>query len=353
MNKKILILGIDSFEAKNISQIKTMNAKGYIYSVFTNDLRGDSNKNFREIMHDNEIIIAEKSFIKRVLQFAELLEFKLFHHVELYAAGRMTYYYLLICKIYGFKMIVVERGDIGHLHNHKILNRIVIGLAYKVADLVWYKEPYMKKLILDYTNSNKLYFLPNAAPGVNKLRPFKLEIEFLWVNRFTKERCADWLVKCLNDRCFEATESVILGLQKVAHPYILELQELVIENNFNDKTKIEYFADPIDFYKRARFFVLPAEAVFGNNSLLEAMSMGVVPIVSETESTELIVKDGENGLVFEHTEEGLMKALKRAKAMVDTEWKILSENAKTTIEEQYSQEKWGDTCHEMYKKIQS
>lgn len=351
MKKSIMILGIDTFEKKNIAQIVEMNKKNFSYYVFTNDRRNVSLKNFSILKNTNKLIITKRNILARCVQFFKLISQNDFNHVELYAAGRMTFFYILICKIFSMKIIVVERGDIGHLQNHNFLTKLAIKIAYKVADLIWYKEPYMEKLISKYTSPNKLIFLPNAAPNTYQSPAFSRKIDFLWVNRLVNERRADWLVNCLNDNCFKEAVSIFLGFQPVGNSVTLELQEYVKKNNANNNTSIVDFSDPYEYYAQSKFFVLPAEIVFGNNSLLEAMSMGVVPIVSKTESTNLIVKDAKNGLVFTHTENDLRNCLAKALGMNNKEWKRLSNNARKTIEEHYSQKQWSNRCYKMYEAL--
>ncbi|MCB0742323.1 MAG: glycosyltransferase [Ignavibacteriae bacterium] len=353
MKNKILILGIDTFEAKNIPQIEEMNKKGYSYYVFTNDQRSVSENYFGSLHTLNTLIIANKNLLTRAIEFTELLRKNTFHHVELYAAGRMTFFYLTVCWLYKIKIITVERGDIGHIQNHGYLTRLAIKTAYKLSNLIWYKEPYMEELIAVHTSSKKLFFLPNAAPNCKDAQSSIKEIDFLWVNRFVSQRKSDWLINCLNQNEFKNCHSLFLGIQENASSTILDLQKKVQEMNLNKNTLFEGFLDPLPYYLKSRFFLLPSEIVFGNNSLLEAMSYGVVPIVSETESTKYIVRNMENGLTFEHNEAALHDVLLKALNLDTETWLKLSQNAIQTIKEEYSQNKWRQGCQIMYETLLS
>jgi glycosyltransferase involved in cell wall biosynthesis len=349
--KKILILGIDTFEPKNIPQLNVMNKKGYSFIVLTNDNRGTSDRDFQNLLESNKLIIARENIFSRLLQVLNVFKENKFSHVELYPAGRMAISYIFICKIFNVKLITVERGDIGFLYIHSLFVRLSIILAYKISDIVWYKEPYMKELLLKHIKKNKLVFLPNSAPDKVAMKTSSRDIDFLWVNRLIKERRSDWLVECLKVQELKFTNTTILGFQKNADPATIERQEFIKNTISNENITLLEFEKPNNYYIKAKFFILPTTIVFGNNSLLESMAVGVVPIVSETTSTNLIVRDGENGIVFPHDKVGLKEALIRAANMDEAEWLRLSNNAKETITKNYSQKIWGNICYEMYNSL--
>lgn len=95
-------------------------------------------------------------------------------------------------------------------------------------------------------------------------------------------------------------------------------------------------ATPEPYYRDARFFVLHGEIVFANFALLEAMARGVVPIASAVEGADKIVVDGENGVLYAPTQEGLVAAIHRALNSSDDQWRQWSVAARHTIERGYS-----------------
>ena len=100
------------------------------------------------------------------------------------------------------------------------------------------------------------------------------------------------------------------------------------------------YQKPDDFYLKSKFFVFPSDVVFLNNSLIEAMSYGMVPLISNVQSSELIVDDGIDGFIFDHSKDGLLKAMKKALNLTQTEYKKMSENAIVKIERSFSYEVW-------------
>src|SRR5690606_37326994 len=93
-------------------------------------------------------------------------------------------------------------------------------------------------------------------------------------------------------------------------------------------------------------FVLPADIVFANYSLLEAMSYGVVPVVGDGEGAERIVRSRENGVVVERTHQRLAEALT---ALLDDRERLerYGERARATIGSDFSMRVRGDRMEEV------
>ena len=123
------------------------------------------------------------------------------------------------------------------------------------------------------------------------------EFDFLWVNRLIPDRNISWFLYILNTTNFNHVKSAVLGIQLDTNDnYVKKEQEFLILNqpkNLVTKT----FEDPSEFYKSSKFFIFPAKKTYANFSLLESMSYGVVPIISDVPGTEKIVQDGKNGIV--------------------------------------------------------
>ena len=51
------------------------------------------------------------------------------------------------------------------------------------------------------------------------------------------------------------------------------------------------------------------------------MSYGMVPLISNVQSSELIVDDGIDGFINDHSKDGLLKAMKKALNLTQTEYK--------------------------------
>lgn len=333
MNKKVVILGIDNFSKKNSSQIVCLNNNGFKATVFTNDSLGNSSNIFFAERDDNNLFVLKNTFLSRIFQVYSYLRFhnKNVNHAEVYPGGRFAPFYVLLCKIFGIKIIAVERGDLVDWSEYTRLYKSLLKIVYKYSNVVWYRELYMKKALLDL-GVKKIVFIHNCVE--NKKTPIKGKNSyiFLWVNRLIKQRKTKWFVNAVNELGYE--KSLMVGLMGDS------CFEKYAEDNRSSYFDVLKYQNPVNFYLKSRFFVLPSDIVFANNALLEAMSYGLVPLVSDVEGARLIVNDGVDGFVFEHSEEGLKNAMLKAIRLSDSEYDVMSNNAIKKIKEKFSYETW-------------
>lgn len=338
----IVYILIDLFLKKNNIQQEILEENGFVPFW----LQCNSN-NF--VVEDKNHIVLSHSILKRILFLYKLIKKnkKNIHHVEIYPGGRFAIIFLILCKIFSLKIICAERGDLLYFNKkgYGIFTKVSMYLVYKFSDITWYREPYMKEL-LDKIKVKKTFFFHNVTNSNESIKSNKFEIDFLWVNRLINERYSNWFVDAIQAPQLAKTNNLLIGIQ-----------------NENNNTQVEYamknkppnlelksYSNPIEYYKKAKYFVLPTKIVFANNSLLEAMSFGVVPIVSNTKSTDLIVKDGINGFTFNTYEEFLSKLIE-ANNLDNEKYIYLSNNAKKTIQEEFSIDYFKKNILELYAMI--
>ncbi|MYN13579.1 glycosyltransferase [Pusillimonas sp. TS35] len=351
--KKVLILGIDTFAAKNVPQIEMLGRRGYAFTIATCDVRGDSARHFASLdASQHRLMLLGANPVRRLREVAALLRDGPYNHVELYAGGRFTAFYLPLLRYYKADWIVVERGDIGSIDTYSFSTRLLIGRAYKAANAVWYKEPYMLPLLAK-AGSRKLYFIPNAAsiPAPASTEAAR-NVDFLWANRFVHVRHPDWVARAARSEALADKKFVMLGLQDNGYltPTDRALQNEV--RQYEDANlSLHGFVDTATWYPRARFFVLPARLVFGNNALLEAMAHGVVPIVTESPGIDKLVTNGVNGIVCARDEPAFRDAVIRAARMPDDIWRAMSHAAVDTIETRFNLDVWSARMAKMYEEL--
>lgn len=350
--KKVLVFGIDNFSMKNRYQVEELNKYGYFFIFETLNSRNDSYQNFSGLEAlDNSLEISSKGFLHAPCRIGAaiklLISYKV-HHVEVYPGGRFAFFYVVLSRLMKRKVIVVERGDLLDWDEKPVTLRFSMWLCYRLATIVWYREPYMKK-VLGKLRVKRRVFIHNAGPSVpvDNSR-LNRDIDFLWVNRLIEQRRSDWFVDILDKQIFKKTFNFLIGIEKNKN---VQTQVGYVRRKAGSNLVLEEFRSPEAFYQRSRFFVLPATVVFCNHALLEAMAYGVVPIVSESNGTDLIVQDGVNGFICEHSSRGLESAMLRALNLDDCDWGLLSQQARETVLMKFSRSGWGEKVNTLYKAV--
>ena len=350
--KQVLILGIDTFAAKNKSQIEALAPYGYAFTVATPDARKDSLTHFRQLeTQGHKLLTLSANPIVRLQQLKSLFDAGPYNHVELYAGGRFTVFYLLMLRLYRCNWVVVERGDIGSVDMYPRSAQRRLTRTYRLAPAIWYKEPYMRPL-LDAAGAKRLFFVPNAAASVSSGISAQRDIDFLWANRLVHIRHPDWIVRALTHPGLQQSTSAMLGLQSHdrCNAITLALQQYV-QSEKPANMMLQGFVDPSPWYARSRYFLLPARLVFGNNALLEAMANGVVPIVTRSPGIDDLIKDGVNGFIANYDEASFMQAMVRAQQLSDEERGRMSDAAIRTIREDFNLDIWSMRMRRMYEDV--
>ncbi|WP_323668694.1 glycosyltransferase [Aliarcobacter butzleri] len=354
MKNKITILGIDNFSKKNIGQLDCILKNGYELDIFTNNVLSDSILNTQ---NKANVYILEESFFNRYKQIYKYLKLnsETIHHSEIYPGGRFAFVYIFLCRVFKIKTIAVERGDLLYYSKYDKLTQFSMRTVYKNSDIVWYRESYKnfdtKKELLKF-KSKQILFIHNSI-DIKKVRiNYKNKTDlFLWVNSIKSFRYPEWFVNNLNDIKFANTTNILLGLKRNTKDIFEKNKQEYIMNNKTSNLQVFEFIEPNEYYLKSKFFVLTADVVFLNNSLLEAMSYGLIPLISDVQDARLIVDDGINGFIFEHTENGLKNAMQKAMLLSQEEYEIMSKNAIKKVEKSFSYDVWCEKYINMIKSL--
>ncbi|MGD9107961.1 MAG: glycosyltransferase [Gammaproteobacteria bacterium] len=349
MQKKIAIFGIDNFSKKNILQINCLNKHDISADVFTVDCLGDSRKN---LPFGNNLFSLKKGLLRRIVQIYTYLRknHSQLNHAEIYVRGRFALFYLFLSKLFKLKVIVVERGDLLYFDRFSFLTKISMWLLYKFSNMVWYREFYMKDYF-DRWGIKHVFFLPNCIVKKNCQSDRKRDIDFLWVNRLIPERKSGWFVNVLSGQDFSKTNNAMLGLLENAKGDHSSEEEEFAKNNSPENLQVFGYIDPEQFYLRAKYFVLPSDIVYLNNALLEAMSYGVVPIISRVSGSDLIVDDGVSGFVADHSEAAFHDAMTKAFEIDQHEYVEMSRQVLKKVESDFSYDRWSEKLIGLYDSV--
>ncbi|WP_418180398.1 glycosyltransferase [Aliarcobacter lanthieri] len=346
---KIICLNLDTIKNKNIYQFDEMSKFGYSYICcgYLNDKSNINSSYYKYYKYPKSIIARVKFIFKLLLKNKNSLS-----HIELYTGGGsfLAIEYLM-AKLLFIKVCVVERGSpLRDLNSYyKFFPRISRKYIYKNAIQVWIRELWMKDALYKLKRDN-YFFLSNAISiPIEFSHSYKKQYDFIWCNSFIKWRNIDWFIDNLNKNNFSNNISVVLGMLE-NNKTTYEVENYV-KINKPKKCTLLNFQNPKEYFLNSKFFILPADIVYLNFALLEAMSYGVVPIVSDVEGTREIVDDGINGIIANHSKEGLEEAMTKAINMSDDEYEIMSKNARIKVIEKFSVESWAKKLNTMYENL--
>lgn len=354
--KQLLLLGIDAITQKVLYQTRWMQRKGFSVTAFTTvrdttTVRADPSI---------EIVPIRKGATARLNQILRFLRENrsTLHHVELYVAGRFAFIYALTCRVFRIPVLVVERGDLLFCQKrvYPRAMRVSIYICYVLATRIWLRELYMVRFFQRWRMSSKTFLLPNAVPAPSSVPSAESRTtDFLFLNRLIPERHPARLVDVLVElRQEHPITAEIVGILPPPQAYGTQQEQDTVEEKASRAKgwlSLHPFGNPAVFYERSRFFVLPADVVFANFALLEAMAAGVVPIVAAVEGSNLIVEDGRNGILFPHSKAGLRAALTAALEMDAKQWSVVSQAARDTIRDRYEIDVWGEKLLQEYEKL--
>lgn len=348
---KVLILGLDTFAQKNQAQLQRFAEKGYRFDVVTSDLRGDSKDWFTPFIDEgHRLYCLRGGVLRRIVQVLGVMRSVRHDVVELYATGRLASLWVLLLRVRRVPFVVIERGDIGLWNEYSPLTRWSMALSYRHANLVVYRETFMPDLLTRF-RPRALAFQPNCV-RMPSGRTEDTQRRFLWVNRIHPRRRPQWLVRQFANRRFREHQLTMMGLEERAD---ISAARRDLQNDLaaiaTENVELLPFADPTAWYQKSTFFCFPAERVFGNNALLEAMSWGLIPIVTSAPGVELIVEDGVNGIVTDLDEASYSRGLARAVALDTAELRSMSEAARETVRTRYSMDSWATNMDRLYRSI--
>jgi|GEM_PF-7117627 len=352
MRTKIISF-IGEVKRKNLTQIELVNELGLHLDYFVTTGYESGLK-----------LIGEKNYIHRLEKgsfnrFRQIYSFykknkNSINHVEIFGGGRFGFVYILLAKWFGLKVLLVERGGMNQYikkENRYTITRFSSFVQYKLADICWYKEYYMKSH-LERLGVKRLNFIPNGLGHTNiefKPRIETRDIDFLWVNRVIPERHIDWIIELAQKKEFQSSTFELYGF--LDDPYA-ETKKEEIESLELPNIKVNSYSDNVvEVYKRAKYFLLPADYVFGNNSLLEAMASGVVPIITDVHGSGHLIENQINGLISKNCFGDYEKIMKITLGMSDENWSQISNTAMLTVTRNYSLKNFKENLRLLYQKI--
>lgn len=310
---RVLVIGADLVMPKLFYFSEELRRLGYGYAIYSHD---DTPASRAVAERAGAVFLAgpphRKSIGRMVSDIATAVRSirrRDIHHADLYCDYHLiaSFAYLLLLRAKRIPVVLWCRGELYDWPVYTWWQRLFFRVAIPLAQLVILKERYMvdtltRAGIHDPAKSIELH---NTVPAGRCERAAILTspgVRLLFLNSFKGWRnvgfCAE-LAAALRDAGIDFRMTIVGD--KDASPGLsvegdalrarlaqLELEELVEVAPFSE--------DPQGYLVAHDVFLLPADLVYCNFALLEAMNCGLVPIVSDHDGDyRLIIEDGVSG----------------------------------------------------------
>lgn len=341
---KTLCLGIAHFIDKNGYQAQVYQKHGERIRYLVPDVTGQT-EHFR-IKYDADVKIVPKSKLGRLwYTLVALLTYRP-HNVELYLTGYMALPYAHLAKITGRNLIVILRGL--EFKSHR--TTWYYALVLKMSDLIIAKEFYLNEGAVRLKLGHKTHMLHNCVPCVSDVVPSYADrnIDLLFLNTPRRMRHVLFLVDVIaklleRNPGMKVTIAGFGVLDEKYNSIELDYQREVLHKiealGLKDKIELKGFVrNAPELMSASKVFILPADVIYCNYALLEAMSCGCVPVVADGEGARLVVEDEVGGFVRTLSVPAFVDAVESA--LQPEMWERCSGNARRKIDEEYSIESW-------------
>lgn len=320
--KFILQLGNDQLTPKATYYPDALKSYGFETVYLSEDRSGLSSAT---IANQNLIAeIASKYWLVRYIQFFTMLYRYKPVAIELYLSQRPWFilFYFAVGKLFKKNIVVWCRGELRNFRKHHWLRRFTNRIVLKYSDRVLLRETYMKDILTSegLYDSQRMSFFHNCISLTKPLVDVSQNSQIVFLNSFKRFRNIELIIqaaKILKDDNYSFEIKLVGstlendGYSPSSEEYEIFLRKLVTEYGLSEMVKFLPFSDSVvQHLESARMFVLPADIVFCNYTLLESMSMCIPPIVTNIPESKLIIEDKVDGLLVDRSASALAEAMK-------------------------------------------
>jgi len=344
--EKTIVLGLEHFIDKIGYQSDEYKRRGIPIKYLVNDVSGISASKAKQYSADIDIV--SRNLLARTIKTVVIFITYRPRWCEIYDTGRLTLFYTLIARIFRTKIVIILRGQEFNRYGSRAFG---LRLSLKLCHHIVSKESNLTKSLLCLSiNRDKITEISNCVPlpkmtAINNDR----DIDILFLNSVRQERHVDILLNAIKQLTEQVPniKVVITGFSslddnqhQVDTPYEEKILTMIQDLNLNYNVETHGFVqEPSQFYKRAKIFVLPADVIFLNYSLLEAMSYAVAPIVCNGEGADEII-NRENGKIVGFSSLELAEGLQEFFA--DHQYVSYGKVARDNIKRYHSMHIWGE-----------
>ncbi len=372
--------GIGGLQRQILLQSKALKEEGYrIYLLQRHDPQLSQSKDLRERWAHLHIIQTPCIFAhsRRLaaltyILFGFLHAFLIRHQFEIVHAHQLYSPTLLgaIIKRLLAKSLVVKVTASGELGEARELQRLgfrrIRSWAFGQIDQLLTLDPSMRQEMVDFVGipSDKVQVLPNSVEVPTRTTSLSLhgdgtrKFTILYVGRLSTEKSLETLFEAfqLLPELGKLYRIDVVGKgyrDRDAEPLLRRLAQ-----DLNSHLEIRFMGSQEDvkpFYQTSDLFVLPSRSEGLSNALLEAMSYGLLCVVSQIPPNEYLVQDGLSGYTFPVGDsKALAMLLKKIGSNLTSEGEEIQrirQNARAKIRDHFSDRHIGHQIHLVYEKI--
>lgn len=350
-NKTIIVTGLTRIWAGITNIAKGLLDKNIKYIYFYQE-----HQEFytQEDANTYEVRYAPHKRIKNIIEFFRLMRKQRPVHIEVYhhlPDPWLIIWQIIIARILNIPIITIcTGGEILYWKDHTKAKKISVRLAFLFSKVVILKELYMQEYILKYGigNLNKCEIIYNSIPIMQEPKYLKEEPNILFLNTFKPWRNIELIINAAEIVLKKKLHANFILVGLAGKKPENHIQKLVSEKKLTNHIRLLPFTkDPQKYYDTASIFLLPADVVFCNNALLEAMERGVPPIVSDVKGSELIVEHRVSGLIVQRNAEELAEAI--ILLLENEELRMqLAKGARKKIEKDFDEKRRSELLFKIY-----
>jgi len=263
-----------------------------------------------------EAVVLPDSYWGMLRVFRQILKERRPKHVELYlhTHPRLWVPYCMVAWHFGVPVVTMcTGGEVLYYEERPWRLRLYTRLVFHMSNLLVLKETYMRQVIErnGLARSDKLVFIPNKITVSSNYQVERNGRRVLFLNSFKVWRHPELIVQAIPQvvAIVPEAEFLFVGARSESEERIVRTE--VDRLGVHQRVKIIAFdTNSRPYIEQASIFVLPADLIFCNRSLLEAMERGTPPIIADVDKDgHRIVERGESGLVVSQTPEAFATAI--------------------------------------------
>jgi len=361
----VLVANLDTVKAKNLNQFDGLAPYGCRFSVLTTDALGNS-RQVAQASPNVEVVTADPARIRSSMlgSLLQLLRTRRFHLAELYPSSHLALVMAAMVKAWRLPLVIVARGEEWYYLTGQMSRRQrqSFRMTYRLADHVIYKETYMEPLLRDL-GKRSAWMLPNAVRVPERTHVHEPgRCTLLYMNSMKDFRHPKVPLEAFLRICQRAglrgdspIRMRIVGFQgeRASDPVVrsreAELRRMVAGRDVPVELH-PWTTEPGPWLDQADVFLLPADVVFLNYTLLEAMSREVAPVVQATDASDRILTHGESGCILPLSVDAWEEAMEQL--IGDHALRArLGRAARARVQECFSLEAWAERYHRIYESV--